>query len=145
MCNGVDVAAGPTYVAFDKFCSGYAFVAVGVHPCPRALGHTQNANNDNKKTAPKDRLEVLIVFLLFSKSILATDCQHFPRSVFRCNREDSPHRAQANPLECASKIQLGTRDEFNNREEDRGSQCALKMPVTEPLMLGTLGERMPFG
>jgi hypothetical protein len=72
MCNGVDVAAGPTYVAFDKFFNGYAFVAVDVHPCPRAIGHTQIANNDNKKTAPKDRLEVRIVFLPFSKSILAT-------------------------------------------------------------------------
>jgi hypothetical protein len=79
MCNGVDVAAGPIYVAFDRFCNGYAFVAVDVHPCPRALGHTQNANNDNKKTAPRDRLEVLIVFLLISKSILATDYHYFPR------------------------------------------------------------------
>jgi hypothetical protein len=98
MCNGVDVAAGPIYVAFDKFCKGYALVAVDVHPCPRAIGHTQNANIDNKKTAPRDRLEVLIVFLLFSKSILATDWQHFARPVFRWNRVDSPHCAQGNSL-----------------------------------------------
>jgi hypothetical protein len=73
----VDAATDPTSVAFVRFCTGYAFVAVEVHPCPLASGQKQAANNDNKKRGPRDRLVVLIVFLLFSKSILATDCHHF--------------------------------------------------------------------
>jgi hypothetical protein len=49
-------------VAFDRFCTGYAFVAVAVHPCPLASGHVQKTNDDNKKKAPKDRFVMLILF-----------------------------------------------------------------------------------
>jgi hypothetical protein len=73
----VDGASGPTSVAFDRFCTGYALVAVDVQLCPLALGQIETTSKANTKSAPRHRTVVLILILLSKISLLTVQYYRF--------------------------------------------------------------------
>jgi hypothetical protein len=68
---------GPMSVAFVKFCTGYALVAVDVQPCPLAFGQIEITSNVNTKSAPRHRTMVLILILLSKISLLTVQYYRF--------------------------------------------------------------------
>jgi hypothetical protein len=64
-------------VAFVKFCTGYALVAVDVQPCPLAFGQIETTSNVNTKSALRHRTVVLILILLSKISPLAVQYCRF--------------------------------------------------------------------
>jgi hypothetical protein len=60
MCSGVEGSSGPRSVAFDRFCTGYALVAVDVQLCPLAFGQILTVSNAKTEKIPRHRIVVLI-------------------------------------------------------------------------------------
>jgi hypothetical protein len=89
MCSGVEGSSGPRSVAFDRFCTGYALVAVDVQLCPLAFGQKLTVSNAKTKRIPRHRIVVLISLLLSNTLQVATKYLLIAYLIYWCTESSS--------------------------------------------------------